>query len=77
MDDKFYKGETVICVLNNRASLTVGKEYMILGIESYSGDDNSIWLSVMCDRGYTVSYHHTRFLPKSDFRILKINSLLK
>jgi hypothetical protein len=73
--EKFYKGEIVVCILNNRASLTVGKEYTILDVEDYQDED--FWITVRNDYDSIVSYHYTRFIAKSDFRKYKINDILK
>lgn len=75
MEEKFYKGEVVICILNNRATLTVGKEYTIQSIDDYG--DKEKWILVKNDYGELTSYHYTRFISKGDFRKYKINDILK
>ena len=63
--------EKIICILNNRASLTVGKEYEV--IES----NNRSYYVVINDNGEETSYTKERFIDKSEFRGHKLNQILK
>lgn len=69
---KFKVGESVICIINSRASLTVGKEYKIISI--YGGYNVS--LSIYNDDGSEIEYEQMRFLPKSEFRNKIINQII-
>ena len=80
----FRVGQPVICVLNNRATLTVGKEYTIISIESYEYDndpqfsgDPELWITVKNDSNWNQSYHWTRFIDKNEFRKYIIDDILK
>jgi hypothetical protein len=92
MEDKpsnkfnYKKGETVICVINSRASLTIGKEYTIIDAYGQSSTDieevwerfkNEITLVVDNDQGERTWYDHMRFVPKNEFRQHLINDILK
>lgn len=70
----FRLGEYVICILNNRSNLTVGKEYKIKSIDVI---DDDFWIAVDNDRGWATDYHNTRFISKSDFRNHLIKEILK
>lgn len=63
--------EKIICILNNRASLTVGKEYEVI---SSNYDD---CYNVVNDNGDEVEYTKERFINKSEFRGHKLNQILK
>jgi hypothetical protein len=68
---KFEKGNKVICIFNNRANLTVGKEYEVL--EEASGD-----VCVKNDSSETwVYYTSDRFMHKSEFRKFKIDEIVE
>ncbi len=73
--EKFQVGEKVICILNNRASLTVGKEYQIEGID-YDDYDDCQSLNIFNDSGNYVIYTSSRFMSKSEFRKFKINEII-
>ena len=76
----FNKGETVVCIINSRASLTVGKEYTIKEVNNYDGDDSGFPyqdLLITNDSGYDDWYDLIRFTEKSNFREYKINEILK
>jgi hypothetical protein len=82
----FNVGEFVICVINSRASLTIGKEYEIIDVYGHSSTDidevwerfkNEITLVIKNDKGENTWYDHMRFVPKSEFRSFKINEILK
>ena len=83
---KYKRGELVVCVINSRASLTVGKEYKVLDVYSHSSTDNEeVWLKykdeitlvIVNDKGEQHFYDHIRFVPKSEFRTELINDILK
>ena len=83
---KFSKGDEVICIINSRASLTIGKEYKILEVYGHSTTDiqevwethgNEITLVIQNDSGEQHWYDNMRFVPKSDFRQHIINDILK
>ncbi len=71
----FIVGEKVICILNNRSSLSVGKEYSIDSISVE--DEENFWISVKNDGDFYQSYHYTRFIDKNDFRKYLIDDILK
>jgi hypothetical protein len=76
IQEQFVVGEEVICILNNRASLTVGRAYKI--IELSDAQKNSCrpeWVSVKNDLGYQEDYHHTRFINKNEFRNYSIEQI--
>lgn len=78
----FFVGETVICILNNRSNLTVGKEYVIDSLEVYEDDIGgeeigTFWICVCNDVKSIHSYHYTRFMSKGDFRKYLIDDILK
>ncbi len=73
----FFVGEKVICILNNRSSLTVGKEYIIDAIEVYLGDEETFWICVQNDTKTEHAYHYSRFMSKGDFRKYLIDDILK
>ena len=83
---KFSAGDTVVCIINSRASLTVGKEYKVLEVYGHSSTDvqevwekyqNEITLVIQNDKGDQTWYDHMRFAPKTDFRQHIINDILK
>jgi hypothetical protein len=69
-ENNFKEGELIICILNNRANLTVGKEYLV----SYSGGS---WVEVTNDENDEQEYHFSRFLPKSEWRNFTIDQILE
>lgn len=69
-EHNFREGESVICILNNRASLTVGKEYTVSWV---SGS----WVEVINDDNTHIEYHFSRFLPKSEWRNFTIDQILE
>jgi hypothetical protein len=70
-ENNFKNGESVVCILNNRASLTVGKEYVIVS-EPYNR-----YVEVVNDEGEWADYDYSRFLPKSEWRKFKIDLILE
>ena len=73
-NERFKKGDTVICIINSRATLTVGKEYLIR--EVYI-DDGMMDLILLNDDGVEYWYDQMRFIPKNEFRDHVINDILK
>lgn len=62
--------EKIICILNNRATLTIGKEYEVLS-------SNGRYITVINDYGDEVEYTKERFIDKSKFRGHKLDQILK
>jgi hypothetical protein len=67
-------GTAVVCVLNNRATLTIGKEYIVEAVQSYN-DEHTLWIKN--DDNIHYEYEAYRFIPKSEFRQHTINQILK
>jgi hypothetical protein len=85
-NSRFKTGESVICIINSRANLTVGKEYEIMDIYGHSSTDvqevwekyqNEITLVIKNDNNEPTWYDHMRFFPKNEFRQHIINDILK
>ena len=85
-NSRFKTGESVICIINSRATLTVGKEYKIMDIYGQSYTDiqdvwekyeNEITLVIKNDDDEPTWYDHMRFVPKNEFRSHIINDILK
>lgn len=85
-NSRFKTGESVICIINSRATLTVGKEYKIMDIYGQSYTDiqdvwekyeNEITLVIKNDDDEPTWYDHMRFVPKNEFRQHIINDILK
>ena len=72
----FTKGECVVCIINSRASLTVGKEYQIIDVYE-SIRDKEITVVIKNDVEDIIWYDSMRFMPKTNFRNYKINEILK
>lgn len=72
----FTKDEWVVCIINSRASLTVGKEYQIIDVYE-SIKDKEITLVIKNDVEDVIWYDSIRFMPKTNFRNYKINEILK
>lgn len=72
--------EKIVCILNNRASLTVGKEYEVIRVgkeyEVISSNYDDFY-NVVNDNGDEVEYTKERFINKSEFRGHKLNQILK
>lgn len=81
MGHTFSPGERIVCILNNRASLTVGREYVVQKSSFASLDMGASmhdsYVDVVSDAGELMSYSVERFMPLSDFRSLKISQLNK
>jgi hypothetical protein len=74
VNPEHYKKETiVVCILNSRASLTIGKEYLVENVDIYK---DNVSLYITNDEGYKYEYEALRFVPKSDFRQHLINQIL-
>lgn len=85
-NSKYAVGDTVICIINSRATLTVGKEYEIIDVYSNSYTDigevyekfkDEVTLVIKNDDGEPTWYDHMRFVPKNEFRQHIINDILK
>ena len=85
-NSRFKIGESVICIINSRATLTVGKEYEIMDIYGHSSTDiqdvyekygNELTLVIKNDDSVPTWYDHMRFVPKNEFRQHIINDILK
>jgi hypothetical protein len=64
----------VICIINSRANLTIGRTYII---EDYNKDYEIISYTIKNDFGYVVNYTKDRFISKFEFRNKKIDYLFK
>jgi hypothetical protein len=73
----FNKGEVIVCVINSRATLTVGKEYTVIDVWNDPDDGNYSDVTVNNDDNQSTTYDSFRFISKSDFREHKINELIK
>ena len=80
MGKTFRPGDRVVCILNNRASLTVGNEYVVQ--KSYDDFDDMITffedtghIDIISDSGDLVSYRKERFMSLAEFRDLKIRQV--
>ena len=73
-DHKFKRGHTVICIINSRSYLTVGKEYTIKDILDGVG---SIELLIENDKNSEYWYTPDRFMTKDKYREITINQILK
>jgi len=82
----YKKGESVVCIINSRANLTIGKEYPIIEIYGHSTTDNlDVWenfgdeltLVINNDLGQPTWYDHMRFVPKNEFRKHIIDDILR
>jgi hypothetical protein len=69
-------GESVVCVINSRASLTIGKEYLI---ENLYEDKKSNILDIFIknDDDKKEYYSSFRFISKDKFREHILNEILK
>ena len=85
-NSRFKTGESVICIINSRATLTVGKEYQIMDIYWRSSTDSQyvfdeykdeLTLVIKNDENEPIWYDHMRFVPKNEFRQHIINEILK
>jgi hypothetical protein len=74
---KFKKGDSVICLINSKSHLTVGKEYKIIDIvESDLSGWDEISLIIENDIGEIQWYNDIRFIHKQDFRTHLINDII-
>lgn len=77
------KGDKVVCILNNRASLTIGKEYTIIDISDaqwYRGDKKETWateswITVASDDDELTEYTNKRFLKLQEWRDIKLKQI--
>ena len=79
-NSRFKTGESVICIINSRATLTVGKEYEIMDIYGHSltpFNPDELTLVIKNDDNEPTWYDHMRFVPKNEFRQHIINEILK
>ncbi len=83
---KYKPGDSVICIINSRATLTIGKEYKVIDVYGHTSTDlmevfekfkDEMTLVIQNDSGENVWYDHMRFVPKNEFRQHIINDLLK
>jgi len=72
---KFEPGDRIVCILNNRATLTVGKEYVVLKDDYDDGDGLDVF--VTNDAGDDTWYTSERFIPLDRLRDLKLRQLAK
>lgn len=73
-EPKFKEGQIVICVINSRASLTIGKEYKI---KSVMVDEDYMDLVLNNDDNLEYWYDSERFMSKDEFRDITLNQILK
>ena len=64
-EQKFKEGDIVICIINSRATLTIGKEYKVKRLYV---DDDYTDLILDNDKGEETWYDSMRFIPKDEFR---------
>jgi len=83
---EYKAGDSVVCVINSRATLTVGKEYKIIACygqshtdihEVYENYKDEMTIVVENDNGESTWYDHFRFISKNKFRAKIINNILK
>ena len=82
---RFKKGDTAICVINSRATLTVGKEYKVKEVytdtdyRAYEEVKSSLRIDLVIDndRGVEYWYDQIRFITKDEFRNHKLNEIIK
>lgn len=72
MGKTFRPGDRVVCILNNRASLTVGNEYVVQ--KSYDDFEDN-YIDIISDSGDLVYYRKERFMSLAEFRDLKIRQV--
>ena len=78
-EPKFKEGQIVICIINSRATLTIGKEYKIKGMmidEDYRDED---YMDLVIDNDDNIEYWYDseRFMTKDEFRDITLNQILK
>jgi nicotinamide riboside kinase len=73
-EPKFKQGQIVICIINSRATLTIGKEYKIKGVMI---DENDMDLVIDNDDNVEYWYDSERFMAKDEFRDITLNQILK
>jgi hypothetical protein len=73
-EPKFKEGQIVICIINSRATLTIGKEYKIKGMMI---DEDYMDLVIDNDDNIEYWYDSDRFMTKDEFRDITLNQILK
>jgi len=73
-EPKFKEGQIVICIINSRATLTIGKEYKIKGVMI---DEDYTDLVIDNDDNIEYWYDSDRFMTKDEFRDITLNQILK
>lgn len=73
----FIKGERVICIINSRANLTVGKEYVVLRVTRWNGTGltGMYEMVIKNDCGDEIDYEPQRFISLDEFRRIKLKQL--
>ena len=71
---KFLPGDKVICVLDFKTNLTIGKEYQVINVVDYGGGPH---LVIKNDYDEVYEYEIKRFRPVGFFREDKINEIIK
>jgi hypothetical protein len=73
-EPKFKEGQVVICVINSRATLTIGKEYKIKGV--WIDED---YMDLVIDNDDNIEYYYDseRFMSKDEFRDITLSQILK
>lgn len=74
-EKRFKKGDIAVCVINSRATLTIGKEYVVKDV--YEGEGSFIDLIIDNDDGNEYWYDQIRFITKDEFRNHTLNEILK
>lgn len=65
-------GDKVVCIINSKASLKIGKEYIV---EGFYNDDLGQDISVFNEKGELRFYSILRFVTKSKYRDYVIDDL--
>jgi len=73
-EPKFKEGQIVICIINSRATLTIGKEYKIKEVMI---DEDYTDLVIDNDDNIEYWYDSERFMTKDEFRDITLNQILK
>jgi hypothetical protein len=76
-EPKFKEGQIVICIINSRATLTIGKEYKIKGMMEGMIDEDYMDLVIDNDDNIEYWYDSERFMTKDEFRDITLNQILK
>jgi len=73
-EPKFKEGQVVICVINSRTTLTIGKEYKIKRVMI---DEDFMDLVIDNDNNIEYWYDSERFMSKDEFRDITLSQILK